>query len=141
MRLESADIDPGGAELTTLGFPLPPLALALHLPVAAVAAGAVLAGAGSAFGGAIATTVTQQRLPADMLSRVGSFNLVGAFALRPGRVHRGRPGGRGLRRPGSARLRGRLGVLRHSGSPRRPSIRTLTWRDGPPTFPATAAED
>ena len=69
--------------LTTLGFPLPPLALALHLPVVAVAAGALLAGAGSAFGGAIATTVTQQRLPADVLSRVGSFNMVGAFAFGP----------------------------------------------------------
>ena len=30
--------------VTTLGFPLPPLALALHLPLAAVAAGALLAG-------------------------------------------------------------------------------------------------
>ncbi len=69
--------------VTTLGFPLPPLALALHLPVAAVAGGALLAGAGSAFGGAIATTVTQQRLPADVLSRVGSFNMVGAFAFGP----------------------------------------------------------
>ena len=69
--------------VTTLGFPLPPLALALHLPVVAVSAGALLAGAGSAFGGAIATTVTQQRLPADVLSRVGSFNMVGAFAFGP----------------------------------------------------------
>ncbi len=47
--------------------------MALHLPVADVAGGALLAGAGSALGGAIATTVTQQRLPADVLSRVGSF--------------------------------------------------------------------
>src|SRR5215831_5716284 len=63
------------ANLATLGYPLPPLALALHLPVAAVAAGALLAGLGSALGGAISTTVTQARVPAQALSRVGSFEL------------------------------------------------------------------
>jgi hypothetical protein len=48
-----------------------------------VAVGAVLAGRGSALDGAISTTVTQQRLPAGTLSRVGSFNMVGAYALGP----------------------------------------------------------
>jgi Transmembrane secretion effector len=69
--------------LATFGFPLPPLALALGLPVAFVAAAALLAGAGSALGGAIASTVTQQRVPASSLSRVGAFNMVGAFAFGP----------------------------------------------------------
>jgi Transmembrane secretion effector len=71
------------ATLTTLGFAFPPLTLALHLPVAAVAAGALLAGLGSALGGALSTTVTQQRVPAEVLSRVGSFTMVGAFAFGP----------------------------------------------------------
>jgi hypothetical protein len=71
------------ANLATLGFPLPPLALALHLPVIAVAGGALLAGLGSALGGAFEATVTQQRIPAQTLSRVGAFNMVGAFALGP----------------------------------------------------------
>jgi MFS family permease len=71
------------ANLATLGFPLPPLALALHLPVMAVAAGALLAGLGSAVGSALESTVTQQRVPAPVLSRVGAFNLVGAFAFGP----------------------------------------------------------
>jgi hypothetical protein len=71
------------ANLATLGFPLPPLALALHLPVIAVAGGALLAGLGSALGGAFEATVTQQRIPAQALSRVGAFNMVGAFALGP----------------------------------------------------------
>jgi hypothetical protein len=71
------------AALSDLGFPLPPLMLALHLPVVAVAGGALLAGLGSAVGGAISTTVTQQRVPAQALSRVGAFNMVGAFALGP----------------------------------------------------------
>jgi hypothetical protein len=71
------------ANLATLGFPLPPLALALHLPAIAVAAGALLAGLGSALGSALTTTVTQQRVPAQALSRVGAFNMVGAFAFGP----------------------------------------------------------
>jgi hypothetical protein len=69
--------------VATLGFPLPPLTLALHLPTAAVAAGAALAGLGSAVDGAIVTTVTQQRVPAAALARVGSFSMVGAFAFGP----------------------------------------------------------
>jgi MFS family permease len=71
------------ATLATLGFPLPPLALALQLPAAAVAGGALLAGLGSALGGALWATVTQQQVPADALSRVAAFNMVGAFAFGP----------------------------------------------------------
>jgi hypothetical protein len=71
------------ANLATLGFPLPPLALALHLPVIAVAGGALLAGLGSAVGSALEATVTQQRIPAQALSRVGAVNMVGAFAFGP----------------------------------------------------------
>jgi hypothetical protein len=118
--------------VTTLGFPLPPLALALHLPLAAVTAGALLAGAGSAFGGAIATTVTLQRLPADVLSRVGSFNLVGAFAFGPLAFIAAGPaaaafGARAVLGFGAAwAVLGALAVLAA------PSIRTLTWQDGPP---------
>jgi MFS family permease len=59
------------------------LALALHLPVVAVAGGALLAGLGSALGSALEATVTQQRIPAQALSRVGAFNMVGAFAFGP----------------------------------------------------------
>jgi transmembrane secretion effector len=69
--------------LATFGYPLPVAALALRLPLACVAAGALLAGVGSALGGAIASTVTQRRVPAAALSRVGSFNLVGAYAIGP----------------------------------------------------------
>jgi MFS family permease len=117
--------------LTTLGFPLPPLALALDLPVAAVAGGALLAGAGSAFGGAIATTVTQQRLPADMLSRVGSFNMVGAFAFGPIAFIAAGPvaavfGVRTVLGFGAAwAVFGTLAVLAA------PAIRNLTWQDSP----------
>ena len=71
------------ATLTTLGYPLPPLALALRLPVAAVAAAATLAGLGSALGGTLSATVEQRKIPAAALSRVGAFNMVGAYAFGP----------------------------------------------------------
>lgn len=71
------------ATLTTLGYPLPPLVLALRLRVTAVAAAALLAGFGSAFGGALSATVEQRKIPAAALSRVGAFNMVGAYAFGP----------------------------------------------------------
>jgi hypothetical protein len=71
------------ANLATLGFALPPLALALHLPLVAVATGALVAGLGSALGGAFAATVEQRLLPPRVLSRVGAFTMVGAFAFGP----------------------------------------------------------
>ena len=71
------------ATLTTLGFAFPPLALALRLPLAAVAGTALVAGLGTALGGAFGTTVEQRLIPAEALSRVGAFNMVGAFAFGP----------------------------------------------------------
>jgi MFS family permease len=71
------------ATLTTLGFALPPLALALRLPLPAVAGAALGQGLGSALGGAFAATVEQRLIPAAALSRVGAFNMVGAFAFGP----------------------------------------------------------
>ena len=71
------------ATLATLGYPLPSLALALHLPLPAVAGAALGAGVGSALGGAFSATVQQRLVPAAALSRVGAFNLVGAYAFGP----------------------------------------------------------
>ncbi len=71
------------AALATLGYPLPPLALALRLPLPAVAGAALLAGLGSAMGGALSATVEQRKIPAEVLSRVGAFNMVGAYAFGP----------------------------------------------------------
>ena len=69
--------------LTTFGFALPPLALALRLPLPATAGAALAAGLGIAFGGAFATTVEQRLISPEALSRVGSINMVGAFAFGP----------------------------------------------------------
>ncbi len=128
------------ATLATLGFPLPPLTLALHLPAVAVTAGALLAGLGSALGGALSTTVTQQRLPAGALSRVSSFNLVGAYALGPLAFIAAGPvaaavGARAVLGFGAAwAVFGTLAVLAA------PSIRNLTWQEGPPPPEASTCE-
>jgi MFS family permease len=79
------------ATLATLGFPLPPLALALYAPAVAVAAAALLAGLGSALGGAIDMTVTQQRVPAAAvllasLTEVALSVTVAVYALSGVRV-------------------------------------------------------
>jgi MFS family permease len=130
--------------LATLGFALPPLALALHLPIAAVAAAALLAGLGSAVDAAIVTTVTQQRVPADALSRVGAFNLVGAFAFGPVAFIVAGPmaalvGARTVLGFGAAwAVFGTLVVLAV------PSVRHVAWKDSapglPPAIPAQPSE-
>jgi MFS family permease len=117
------------AELATLGFPLPPLALALHLPVLAVAVAALLAGLGSALGSAFEATVTQQLVPEQALSRVGAFNMVGAFAFGPIAFAAAGPvasavGARAVLGFGAAWAAcGTLAVLAV------PSVRRVTWPD------------
>jgi hypothetical protein len=117
------------ANLATLGFPLPPLALALHLPAVAVAAGALLAGLGSALGGALEATMQQRLVPAPVLSRVGAFNLVGAFAFGPVAFAAAGPvaaavGARAVLGFGAAWAV--LGTLVVQAVP---SIRRVTWED------------
>jgi MFS family permease len=69
--------------LTTFGFALPPLALALRLPLPAVASAALSAGLAVSLGGAFAATVEQRLISPEALSRVGAFNMVGAYAFGP----------------------------------------------------------
>ena len=71
------------ATVATFGYGLPCALLALRAPVAAVAAGALLAGAGSALGGTFAAAAEQQQLPAGVLARVTAFQTVIAFAFGP----------------------------------------------------------
>jgi MFS family permease len=120
------------ATLANLGFPLPPLALALHLPAVDVAGGALLAGLGSALGGALWATVTQQQVPAPALSRVAAFNMVGAFAFGPVAFAAAGPvaaavGPRAVLGFGAAwAVLGTLAVLAV------PSVRRVTWLAGEP---------
>ena len=65
----------------TFGYPVPCLLLALHAPVAAVAAGALLAGAGGAVNGTLGSNVQQQRVPPQMLARISAIKMTGSFAL------------------------------------------------------------
>ena len=69
------------AAVGTYGYGLPCLMLSLQLPLYAVAAGAFLAGTGSAAFNTYSSTVTQQRVPQEMLARVNAFTLTGAYAL------------------------------------------------------------
>jgi predicted MFS family arabinose efflux permease len=71
------------ATVATIGYAVPCALLALHAPVAGVAAGALVAGVGGALGGAFAATATQQHVPAAALSRVSAFQTVTAFAFGP----------------------------------------------------------
>jgi hypothetical protein len=71
------------ATAATFGYPAPCLLLALHAPVLAVAAGALVAGCGSAVGITFAATAKQQQVPATALARVSAFNTVGAFGFGP----------------------------------------------------------
>jgi hypothetical protein len=71
------------ATVATFGYGLPCALLALRAPVAVVAAGGLLAGAGSALGGTFAAAAEQQQLPAGVLARVTAFQTVTAFAFGP----------------------------------------------------------
>ncbi|HVB46537.1 MAG TPA: MFS transporter [Streptosporangiaceae bacterium] len=69
------------ATIGTFGFPVPCLMLALHAPVSAVAAGALLASAGAAVSNTLAASVQQQQVPGQMLARLNAITLTGAYAL------------------------------------------------------------
>jgi len=131
------------ANLATLGFALPPLALALRLPAVSVAAGALLAGLGSALNGALEATVQQRLVPPQVLSRVGAFNLVGAFAFGPVAFAAAGPvaaavGARAVLGFGAAWAAFGTLVVQTV-----PSIRRVTWGDPGPSeaTPAATARD
>jgi hypothetical protein len=69
--------------VATLGYGLPCALLAIQAPVAAVAAGAVAAGIGSALSAAFAGTVLQQQVPAAALARVSSYQTLGSYSAGP----------------------------------------------------------
>jgi MFS family permease len=69
--------------IASFGFVAPPLLLALHAPLAGVVGAALVAGIGSALGGAFETTAIQQQVPADRLSRVSAIEIVGAYSFGP----------------------------------------------------------
>lgn len=115
------------ASLATFGYAMPPLALALRMPLPVAAAGALLAGAGSAASGAISATVTQRHVPVEMLSRVGAITAVGSYAFGPvaflaGGLAAGLAGARAVLAFGAAwSIFGTLAVLTV------PSVRRVTW--------------
>ena len=71
------------ATTATFGYGVPCALLALRGPLPVVAAGALVAGIGSALGGTFAAAAEQQQLPAGVLARVSAFQTVTAFAFGP----------------------------------------------------------
>ncbi len=62
---------------------LPTALLALHAPVAGVAAGALLAGGGNMIFNALWETALQQHIPPAALSRVSAYDWFGSLAFQP----------------------------------------------------------
>jgi MFS family permease len=71
------------ATVATFGYAAPCGLLALSMPVAAVAAGAVAAGLGSALAGAFTNTAMQRSVAGEALARVSAFETGIAFAFGP----------------------------------------------------------
>ncbi|WP_345599707.1 MFS transporter, partial [Thermocatellispora tengchongensis] len=71
------------ATVATFGWALPSAALAAGLPLPALLAAALVAGAGQAVSGALYATANQRHVPAEALARITSLTAVGAFALGP----------------------------------------------------------
>ena len=71
------------ATVAAFGYGVPCALLALRGPLPVVAAGALVAGTGSALGGTFAAAAEQQQLPPGVLARVSAFQTVTAFAFGP----------------------------------------------------------
>jgi hypothetical protein len=64
-------------------FAAPPALLAVGAPAAVVAVGTALAGGGMMLGNSLFESTFQRRVPADLLSRVSSYDWFGSLALQP----------------------------------------------------------
>ena len=71
------------ATVATLGYGVPCALLALHAEVVLIAAGALVAGVGSALAAAFTGTVLQQQVPAAALARVSSYQTLGSYSAGP----------------------------------------------------------
>jgi MFS family permease len=69
------------ATIGSYGYAFPCLMLCLHAPLYWVAAGALLAGIGSAVSNTLWSTTMQLRVPQEMLARATAFSLTGSYAL------------------------------------------------------------
>jgi MFS family permease len=64
-------------------FALWPLSLAVDLPVAVIAVGHLLAGAGFAFWGVMWSTTVQTHIPGEVLNRVYAYDVAGSILFLP----------------------------------------------------------
>jgi hypothetical protein len=116
------------ATLATFGYPVPCLLLALRVPVPGVAAGALVAGVGSALFDAFWMTTLQQQVSGDLLARADSFVTFGAFGLGTAGLAAAGPAAAAL---GAGRVLG-FGAFWAALSSlvvlALPVIRSVTWR-------------
>jgi MFS family permease/protein-S-isoprenylcysteine O-methyltransferase Ste14 len=120
------------ATAATFGYPAPCLLFALHAPVLAVAAGSLVAGAGSAIGLTFESTAQQQQVPAAALARVSAFGTVGAFGFGPLAFAAAGPaaavvGARTVLAFGAA-----WGILSSAVVLAVPAVRAVTWASAAP---------
>ncbi len=128
------------ATLATFGYPVPGLLLALRAPMPGVAAGALVAGVGSALFETFWTTTLQQQVSGELLARVDSFVTFGAFGLGTAGLAAAGPAAAAL---GAGRVLGygaAWATLSSLVVLALPAIRSVRWRpDGP--GPASAGPD
>lgn len=119
------------AAAATFGYPVPCLLFALHAPVAAVAAGALVAGAGSAIGMTFSTTTQQQQVPAAAMARVSAFGAVGAFSFGPLAFAAAGPVAAAVGARSVLAFGAGWGILSSAVVLALPSIRSVTWKSSP----------
>lgn len=117
--------------IASLGYPIPCAALALHAPVVAVAAAALMAGIGSALFLTFWYTALQQQVPADALARVDSFVVLGAYIFGPAAFALAGPVAAAV---GAASVLGAGAIWATASSLlvlALPAVRSVTWRSQP----------
>ncbi|WP_345698587.1 MFS transporter [Kitasatospora terrestris] len=82
IRVKPARPLAGGA-LALLAFPAQQFALALDLPVAALAGAALLSGVGITFWGVMWATSVQTQVPGEVLNRVHAYEVAGSVCMFP----------------------------------------------------------
>jgi MFS family permease len=130
------------AVIGTFGYPLPCLMLALRAPVYAVAAGALVAGCGSAVNGALSSSVRQQLVPKQMLARISAITLTGSYSLGSIAWALIGPLSKAIGPTPLLAFAAAYGVLSSTVVLSLPAVRSLTWQQPqqpPPTEPETSA--
>jgi hypothetical protein len=128
------------AVIGTFSYPVPCLMLALQAPVCLVAAGAFVAGCGSAVNGALSASVKQQLVPKEMLARISAITITGSYALGSVGWTVIGPLSDAIGPTPLLAFAAAYGVLSAAVVLSLPAVRSLTWQQPPPPEPETKPE-